>query len=86
MAWLNETRYTPRQLMQMWDVSRTTLWRWGQEDYAPRRIVLVPKRIGGRLYYTEGQLQDWQRRIDQRIERLRGDARRKRLRLRRAAS
>ena len=85
MASITEKRYTPKQLMEYLDVSRTTLQRWACEETAPQRVALVPMRIGGRLYYTDDQLKQWQERIDRRIERKRGDARRKKLRLRRAA-
>jgi DNA-binding transcriptional MerR regulator len=71
MAILTTKRYPVREAAQLLGVTVRTLRRWQKAETAPVSIALVPMRIGGRLYYTEELIAEWQRQCDLRRKRLR---------------
>src|SRR5262249_5933771 len=74
MVTLETPRYTRREMAKRLGKHPQTLWNRSQPDRAPEGVILKPMRIGGRLYYTDELIADWQRLVDQRVEGLHSGA------------
>lgn len=68
---LQSPRLRPAEAAALLRISVRTLRRWANPHSAPLGIALAPLRVGGRLFYTEELLVEWQRQCDQRRQRWR---------------